>query len=136
MSAPGTSATWQGTRTKAAFGPGADILALVRVEPVYWFTAQFKAGFANAPPSKCRGTKRQERRRGSNPRQAATCSANHNSQCLQGRHLAGVRCPHKLEELRIPRRLILTDNAILERIPTGVVPPRRDQVYRVLRLAK
>jgi hypothetical protein len=49
MSAIGTSATWQGTRTKAAFGPGADILALVRVEPVYWFTAQFKAGFANAP---------------------------------------------------------------------------------------
>jgi LrgB-like family len=35
----GTSATWQGTRTKAAFSPGADILALVRVEPVYGFTA-------------------------------------------------------------------------------------------------
>jgi hypothetical protein len=39
MSAYGTSATWQGTRTKAAFSPGADILAPVRVEPVYGFTS-------------------------------------------------------------------------------------------------
>jgi hypothetical protein len=39
ISAPGTSATWQGTRTKAAFSPEAEILALVRVEPVYGFTA-------------------------------------------------------------------------------------------------
>src|SRR5882672_5650587 len=88
------------------------------------------------PPTKCRGTKRQERRRDSNPRQAATCSVNHNSECLQGRHLAGVRCPHKLEELRIPRRLILTDSTTLERIPTGVGPPRCDQLCRVLHLAK
>jgi hypothetical protein len=54
---------------------------------------------------------------------------------LQGRRLAGVRCPHKLEDLRIPT-LILTDSTTLERIPTGVGPPRRDQVYRVLRFAK
>jgi hypothetical protein len=39
MSATGTFETWHGTRTKAALGPGTDILALVRVEAVYGFTA-------------------------------------------------------------------------------------------------
>jgi len=34
----GTSATWQRMQTKAAFSPGADILAPVR-KPVYGFTA-------------------------------------------------------------------------------------------------
>jgi hypothetical protein len=38
-SAFGTFATWQGMRTKAAISPGADIFALVRVKPVYEFTA-------------------------------------------------------------------------------------------------
>src|SRR5713226_9025031 len=35
-----TSATWQGTRTKSALSPRADILALVRIKPVYGFTAK------------------------------------------------------------------------------------------------
>ncbi len=41
-------------------------------------------------PSRCRGIIRQEWRKSSNPRQAARCSVNYNSRCLQGRHLADV----------------------------------------------
>jgi hypothetical protein len=40
MSASGPSATLQWTRTMAAFSPGADIFALVRVKPVDEFTTQ------------------------------------------------------------------------------------------------
>jgi hypothetical protein len=45
----GPSRTWQGIRTKAAFSPGADILALVRAEPVYGFTASDEQGSMNNP---------------------------------------------------------------------------------------